>query len=542
MMNNPVSTNDSSLTNNPALTSTTASPRCQNSDLAQLQADHAGWKSRNLKLDLQRGKPSPEQLDLSEELLADPGLGHHIAEGGIDIRNYGSPDGLIELRRIFAELLNIPVTQLLAMGNGSLRLMYDTMVFALLFGVPGSDQPWISYAAVNGPIKFLCPTPGYDRHFAICEALGIEMIPIPILPDGPDVGLIESLVATDPAIKGMWLVPTYSNPTGVTISDAVANRLFSMPTAAPDFRIFWDDAYALHHLIPDAPPAHPVLELAAAGGYPDRLLIFASTSKITFASAGVAFVAASPANLAWLRERLGVQTIGPDKVNQLRHALYLESPEKVRALMARHREILLPKFATMDRVLRDRLAATPGIAHWELPKGGYFISLEVLPGTAKRVVELAADAGLALTPAGSAFPYGVDPLDTHIRLAPSMLSVAEVELATEVLAGCIKLAAAESVANASSTSPVTPVIAGLTSPVIAGLTSPVIAGSATPVMDGLTSPVIAGSATPVTNGLTSPVIAGLTRNLTTANTELLADFGDDTRTVPDAVRVARGDK
>ena len=463
--------------------------------IGQIQADYAGWQSRNLNLDLQRGKPSPEQLDLSAALLADLPPGGHISEEGFDVRNYGGADGLIELRRIFAELLNVPAAQLLALGNASLRLEYDTIVFALLFGVPGGEGSWLSQM----PVKFLCPTPGYDRHFAICESLGIEMIPIPMLPDGPDMSVVTALVSDDPAIKGMWLVPTYANPTGITISEPVARQLFSMPTAAPDFRIFWDDAYGLHHLTDRVAAAHPVLEMAAAGGHPDRLLVFASTSKITFATAGIAFVAASPANLAWLRSRLGVQSIGPDKVNQLRHARYLKTAAGVRELMVKHRELIRPKFTAMDGVLRRRLADTPGIARWVLPEGGYFISLEVLPGTAKRVVELAAGAGLALTPAGSAFPYGTDPLDSHIRLAPTMPSVADVELATEVLATCIHLAAAEKLSGG----------------VAAGTV--VSSRSVGSVTDG-------GESADGQGGVDA----------------LLADFGDGIRTVPDSIRVARG--
>jgi len=408
-------------------------------NFGQLEADYAGWQTHGLKLDLQRGKPSPEQLDLSGELLSGADIAHPISAEGLDIRNYGGPDGLLELRSIFAELFNIPVEQFLALANASLRLMHDTLMFAYVFGVPGSPRPWSQEPA----IKFICPVPGYDRHFAITQAFGIEMIPVPMLADGPDIDLIEELVANDPLIKGMWLVPRYSNPSGVTTSEAVARRLFSMKTAAPDFRIFWDDAYGIHPLTEDPEPARPVLEFASEEGNPDRVFVFASTSKITFAGSGVAFFAASPANLAWLRARMGVQSIGPDKVNQLRHAQYLQSPEKVRALMAAHRAILLPKFEAMDRVLRSRVS--PGIAHWEVPAGGYFISLNVLPGTAARVVELAAGAGLALTPAGSAFPYGNDPDDSNIRLAPSMPSIADIEKASELLATCIALAAAETV-------------------------------------------------------------------------------------------------
>jgi len=407
--------------------------------LPQLQAEYAAQQAKGLKLDLTRGKPAPEQLSLSDALMELPGLVPHVSDEGFDIRNYGGGEGLIELRRIFGELYGIPPTQLLALANASLQLMHDALMFAYVFGVPGGEKPW----GKEEKLKFICPVPGYDRHFAITEALGFELIPVPMHDDGPDADMIAELVANDSAIKGMWIVPTYSNPSGATTSLEVARKLVSMPTAAPDFRIFWDDAYALHPLTENPPASLPILELAAEAGNPDRVFFFASTSKITYAGSGVAFFAASPANLAWLKQRMAVQTIGPDKINQLRHALHLKNPDGVRAHMAKHRDILAPKFAAMDRVLTQRLGDYPEVATWTKPEGGYFISLDVLPGTAARVVELAKGAGVALTPAGSTWPYGKDPNDSNIRLAPSMATVPQVEASADILATCILLAAAK---------------------------------------------------------------------------------------------------
>ena len=406
----------------------------------ELRARYEAARKAGLSLDLTRGKPSPAQLALSEPLLSLPGAGHAVSKSGVDIRNYGGPDGLLEVREIFAEIFGIPVEQFLALTNGSLRLMHDTLLFAYVFGVPGSPRPWGAEPAV----RFICPVPGYDRHFGICENLGVEMLPVDMLPGGPDIARIRELVA-DPAVKGMWLVPTHSNPTGYTTTRETAEALVSMETAAPDFRIFWDDAYGLHHLEATGPAPLPILAMAEAAGNPDRPLFFTSTSKITFAGSGVGFIGASPANLAWVRQHMGVQSISPDKTNHLRHALFLQSPAGVATQMAKHREILAPKFAAVQRILTGRLGAWPQLASWTDPTGGYFVSLNVLPGTAARVVELAAAAGVALTPAGATYPYGVDPSDSNIRLAPSMPPLFEVEAAMEVVADCVLLAAAEKV-------------------------------------------------------------------------------------------------
>lgn len=393
-------------------------------------------REQGLTLDLTRGKPSSEQLDLSEELMRLP-QGHTAADG-TDVRNYGGLAGLPELREIFAELLGVEPGQIIAGGNSSLTMMADTLKNLLLHGGVDSECPWLA----EEKITFVCPVPGYDRHFALLESLGIEMVTVPMNADGPDVEAVRRLVADDPAVKGMWLVPTYGNPTGITCSQEVAAELTAMPTAAPDFKILWDNAYALHHLTEEETKSADVLSLASAAGHPHRPVVFASTSKITFAGAGVAFLAGSPETVKWFTGHLGKTSIGPDKVNQLRHAQFFGDADGVRAHMAKHREIIKPKFDAVERILSDDLGDS-GVARWTTPEGGYFVSLDVLPGTAGRVVELAKDAGVALTPAGASFPYGDDPDDTNIRLAPTLPPLAEVESAMAVVTTCVLLAAAE---------------------------------------------------------------------------------------------------
>ncbi|HUS22211.1 MAG TPA: aminotransferase class I/II-fold pyridoxal phosphate-dependent enzyme [Aeromicrobium sp.] len=399
-------------------------------------AAYAALKAEGLKLDLTRGKPAAEQLDLSNVLLTMPGDTHRAADG-TDVRNYGGLTGLPELRSIFAELLHVPVDQLVAEGNASLEIMHDTLVFALLNGTPDSPQPW----SQEDEITFICPVPGYDRHFALTQKYGIRMVAVDMRDDGPDVAAVRELVK-DPNVKGMWVVPTYSNPSGAVVSEAVAAELAAMETAAPDFRLYWDNAYAVHHLSEERTKSADILGLCAASGHSNRPYLFASTSKITFAGAGVAFFASSPANVEWYLGHLGKRTIGPDKVNQLRHALMLQSPEGVAELMDRHRAILAPKFEAVLEILERRLGAY-GVATWSVPKGGYFINLDVVEGTASRVVQLAKEAGIALTPAGSSFPYGKDPLDRNIRLAPSFPTIDELRTAMEGVATCVLLAAAE---------------------------------------------------------------------------------------------------
>lgn len=401
-------------------------------------AKYAQLKAEKLALDLTRGKPAPEQLDLSAGLLSLPGEGDYRDAAGTDCRNYGGLTGLPELRAIFGELLGIPTSNLLAGNNASLEIMHDAIVFSLLHGNPDSPRPWSQEPVV----KFLCPAPGYDRHFAITESFGIEMIAVPMRDDGPDMAKVAELVAADPQIKGMWVVPTYSNPSGAVYSEDVARALASMPAAAPDFRIFWDNAYAVHPLVEECAPALDILGMAAEAGNPNRPLVFASTSKITFAGAGVSFFGGSDANLAWYQQHLGKKSIGPDKINQLRHLRFFKDADGVRAHMDKHRKILAPKFTLVLQILEDRLGASK-VASWTEPKGGYFISLDVVDGTAKRVIGLAKDAGIALTAAGSAFPYKQDPEDRNIRLAPSFPSTDELAKAMDGVATCVLLAAAE---------------------------------------------------------------------------------------------------
>lgn len=402
------------------------------------RGNYAELKAKNLTLDLTRGKPSSAQLDLSNALLELPGSGDFRDTEGADTRNYGGQHGLTGLRAIFSELLGIPVPNLIAGNNASLELMHDSVVFAMLHGCVDSPRPWIREPAV----KFLCPAPGYDRHFGITETLGIEMITIPMRDDGPDVDTVEELVASDPAIKGMWCVPVYSNPTGAVYSWEVVRRLVQMRTAADDFRLFWDNAYPVHTLTKDFVRQVDVLGLAAQAGHPNRPLVFTSTSKITFAGAGVSFFGGSLGNIAWYLQYAGKKSIGPDKVNQLRHLRFLRDADGVRRHMQRHQEILAPKFARVLEILDERLSESK-IASWTEPSGGYFISLDVLPGTAKRTVALAKDAGIAVTAAGASFPYGKDPDDTNIRIAPSFPPLTDLSDAIDGLATCALLAATE---------------------------------------------------------------------------------------------------
>ena len=400
--------------------------------------NYAELQAKKLNLDLTRGKPSSAQLDLSNALLSLPGEDYRDGDG-TDTRNYGGLHGLPELRAIFGELLGIPVPNLIAGNNASLELMHDTVVFSLLHGGVDSSRPWIH----EPKVKFLCPAPGYDRHFAITESLDIEMITVPMREDGPDVDLIEELVAADPAIKGMWCVPVYANPTGVTYSWENARRLVQMRTAADDFRLFWDNAYAFHTLTHDFVRQIDVLGLAAAAGNPNRPLVFASTSKITFAGAGVSFFGGSLGNIAWYLQYAGKKSIGPDKLNQLRHLRFFGDADGVRLQMQRHQELVAPKFAAVLEILDDRLGESK-IASWTEPKGGYFVSLDVLHGTARRTVALAKDAGIAVTEAGASFPYRKDPEDKNIRIAPTFPAMPELRNAIDGLATCALLAATES--------------------------------------------------------------------------------------------------
>jgi DNA-binding transcriptional MocR family regulator len=397
---------------------------------------HDGLIAKGLALDLTRGKPSNAQLDLSNALLSLPGEGDHRSADGTDVRNYGGPDGLPELRAIFGELLHIPTEQLLALDAVTLPLMHGTIVNALLNGVPGGDGPWRDVP----DITFLCPVPGYDRHFTICEALGIRMVAVPPVNGALDLATIARLVADDPSIRGMWCVPMYANPTGYSFTEDEVRALIEMPTAAPDFRLMWDNAYAVHHLTDDEAPVIDVLGLAAAAGNPDRPIVFASTSKITFAGGGVGFVGGSPANIAWTRKYNSARNIGPDKVNQLRHVRFLKDADGVRAHMRANRRILEPKFELTLQILADRLGDS---VEWTTPKGGYFVSLEAGEGCATRAIALAKEAGIAVTGAGAPYPYGDDPHDSTIRIAPSFPSLDDLRAAIDGLCTCILLAKAE---------------------------------------------------------------------------------------------------
>jgi DNA-binding transcriptional MocR family regulator len=395
-------------------------------------------RAAGLRLDLTRGKPAADQLDLSDALLRLPTSTRD--RSGTDVRNYGGLEGLGELREIFAELLGTNPAQVIVGGNSSLTMMHLTIVDFLLHGGVESPRPW----SQEDRVRFICPVPGYDRHFSLVGSFGIDMVTVEMRADGPDMAAVEALVRDDPTVRGIWIVPTYSNPTGAVVSQEIAARLAAMPTAAPDFTIFWDNAYAFHHLTEDEAKSADILSLAAASGHPNRPIVFASTSKISYAGAGVAVLAASEANIAWYLRHLSMGSIGPDKVNQLRHAEFFGSAQGVRDHMAKHRDILAPKFAAVDEALGARLIGR-GIAEWSHPTGGYFVNLDVIDGTASRVISLAREAGIALTPAGAAFPHGHDPRDRNIRLAPSFPTLEEVRTAMAGVATCVALAAAEKV-------------------------------------------------------------------------------------------------
>ena len=403
----------------------------------QVSAEYQDFRARGLALDITRGKPSPEQLDLANDLLALPGGVDYFAETGDDSRNYGLLQGLPEVRSLFSKTIGAPVDRIAATDNSSLALMHDCIVWALLKGVPGSAVPWS-----QAPIPtFICPVPGYDRHFAICEEFGIRMLTVPMTGHGPDMNAVESLVA-DPTVKGMWCVPKYSNPTGEIYSDETVQRLASMQAAAPDFRLFWDNAYAAHHLTERRYEIANILDLCEKANHPDRPFVFTSTSKVTLAGAGISFFASSAANLRWYLARAGKRTIGPDKLNQLRHVRFLKNQEGLDRHMDAHRALLRPKFDAVISALESRLAGT-GVARWTRPEGGYFVSVDVLEGTAKNVVDLARKLGLALTPAGATWPYGRDPQDRTLRLAPTFPPLQDVRDASEGIAICILLAAIE---------------------------------------------------------------------------------------------------
>ncbi len=408
-------------------------------ELEKQRAILASWEEQNLTLDLTRGKPNQAQLDLSTDMLGViSDRGDCFSESGLDCRNYGILDGLPETKRIFSELLDIPEEMIMVLGNSSLNVMYDTIVRCMLFGVAGGREPWVR----QGRVRFLCPSPGYDRHFTICRTLGIEMIPVRMTKYGPDMDQVYDLACSDPSIKGIWCVPKFSNPEGITYSDAVVEQLAALKPAATDFRIFWDNAYAAHELYDEEVHLANIFELARQHGTEDNIFYFASTSKITFPGSGLAIMAASEKNLEQIRPIISSQTIGYDKINQMRHVKYFGNADGIREHMKRHAALLRPKFETVDKIFESQLAGLD-IAHWNQPRGGYFISFYTMPGCARRVYQLCRSAGVTLTPAGATYPYGRDPEDSNLRIAPSFPEPSELRLATNILCTCVKIAAAE---------------------------------------------------------------------------------------------------
>ena len=404
-----------------------------------LEAKFKEIKEKGLKLDMSRGKPSKDQLDLANGMMdVLSSTADMKCEAGVDCRNYGIMDGIPEARRLLADMSEVPEKNILIYGNSSLNVMFDTVARAMSMGVCG-NTPW----AQQGQIKFLCPVPGYDRHFGITQFFGIEMINVPLLPTGPDMDMVEELVSKDSQIKGIWCVPKYSNPTGVSYSDETVRRFAHLKPAAPDFRIFWDNAYSIHHLYDDDQDV--ILELLSEcekAGTEDMVYKFISTSKVSFPGSGIAAMAASEANLADARKAMFYQTIGHDKLNQLRHVRFFKDMDGVREHMRKHAEILRPKFEAVLEIL-DRELGGLEIGTWSRPKGGYFISFDSLEGCAKNIVAKAKEAGVVMTGAGATFPYGKDPEDRNIRIAPSFPTLDELKMAAEIFVLSVKLVSIE---------------------------------------------------------------------------------------------------
>ena len=406
---------------------------------SELEKDYDSFKNKGLKLDMSRGKPSSSQLDLSMGMMDCLSSSTSLkTEDGVDCRNYGVLDGITQAKSLFSKMIGVGTDEIIIGGNSSLNLMYDAIVKAMIFGVYGGKKPWGKY----DEIKFLCPVPGYDRHFAICESFGIKMINIPLNSDGPDMDMVERLVSSDEKIKGIWCVPMYSNPDGITYSDEVVKRFANLLTKADDFRIFWDNAYSIHHLTDTPDKLLNILEECKKAGNPDLVYVFGSTSKVSFSGAGIAMMGASKANIDYIKKLMAIQTIGPDKINQLRHVKYFKDFDGIKAQMEKHKAIVAPKFEAVLKMLDEEIAPL-GIASWHKPNGGYFISFNTMDGCAKRVVELCKEAGVVLTPAGATFPYGIDPEDKNIRIAPTFPPVSELETAMELFCICIKLASVE---------------------------------------------------------------------------------------------------
>ena len=401
----------------------------------ELERQFKETKAMGLKLDMSRGKPSTEQLNLCMDMFnVLDGESEMISESGVDCRNYGLLDGIPEARRLLGAISEVDPDNIIIFGNSSLNVMFDTVARSMTHGVMG-NTPWCKLDKV----KFLCPVPGYDRHFRITEYFGIEMINIPMLETGPDMDLVEKYVSEDPAVKGIWCVPKYSNPTGVSYSDRTVYRFAHLRPAAPDFRIYWDNAYSVHHLYDDRQDfVLEILEECRKAGNPDMPFKFTSTSKISFPGSGIAAVAASKANLEDFRKYMTVQTIGHDKVNQIRHVRFFINLEGVHEHMKKHAACLRPKFELVEDILYQEIGEL-GIGSWTKPRGGYFISFDSLPGCAKEIVVMAKDLGIVLTGAGATYPYGKDPLDCNIRIAPSNPPIDELRKAAEVFSFCVKL-------------------------------------------------------------------------------------------------------
>ncbi|MDO5560878.1 MAG: aminotransferase class I/II-fold pyridoxal phosphate-dependent enzyme [Oscillospiraceae bacterium] len=407
----------------------------------QAQREYDDFKSLNLKLDMSRGKPSPDQLDLSMPLINVLNGEELVTENGADCRNYGILDGIPEAKKMFADLLGVAPQNIIVYGNSSLAAMYDTISRAVTHGILG-NKPWSKYDKV----KFLCPVPGYDRHFAICEYFGIEMINIPMNDEGPDMDLIEKLIAEDDSIKGIWCVPQYSNPTGISYSDEVVRRFAALRPKAADFRIFWDNAYCIHHLVDEPKNILNIFDECNKNGTEDMVFEFASTSKITFSGAGVAVMAASENNVNSIKKQLGISTIGFDKINQLRHVKYFKNADGIREHMKKHKNIIAPKFEVVINELEKNIRPL-GIAQWHNAQGGYFISFNAMNGCAKKIVSLCSQAGVVLTNAGATYPYGNDPDDSNIRIAPTYPCVEELTKAMELFCICVKLASVQKLLN-----------------------------------------------------------------------------------------------
>ena len=398
----------------------------------QLARRVEGFRRRKLALDMTRGKPGPEQLDICNGMLTIVDEHNYRTPSGLDVRNYGGLDGFPEAKELFADYLEVSPEEVIIGGNASLNLMYDAVAQMMTHGSSGGGKPWF-----GGRTKFLCPVPGYDRHFSVCEHFGIQMIPVALDHDGPDMEVLEDLVGRDAAVRGMWCVPKYSNPSGVVYSDATVQRLASMKTAAEDFRILWDNAYTVHHLGGGPAPLKNILQACKHAGNPERVLVFGSTSKVSFPGAGIALLAGSKANMEWARSRLRSQTIGPDKINMLRHVLYFKDMRGILEHMDRHARIIAPKFQAVQEILERELGGGD-LATWTRPQGGYFVSLDTRPGCAAAAVAMAGELGVKFTKAGATWPYGKDPRDSNIRIAPTLPSLEEIRIAIEVLAVCIR--------------------------------------------------------------------------------------------------------